>query len=141
RFEVILKSRDVRNFKSASKLYTRFLRETEGGGSVDEFLENNTIPYTDKEQLIKSRIGQSDFRIKLIVIGQKCSVSGYSADCSLIIASHIKPWSVCDNKERINTYNGLLLAPNLAKMIDKGMISFAEDGSTKISRNFRDYKI
>ena len=40
----------------------------------------------------------------------------------ILIASHIKPWRVSNNNERLDVYNGLLLLPNLDKLFDKGYI-------------------
>ena len=38
---------------------------------------------------------------------------------SLLFASHIKPWSDSNNKERLDPYNGFLLTPNLDVCFDK----------------------
>ena len=46
-----------------------------------------------------------------------------------MIASHIKPWMVSNNRERLDANNGFLLLPNLDKTFDKGYISFADDGT------------
>ncbi|ENL0922268.1 HNH endonuclease, partial [Vibrio cholerae] len=43
-------------------------------------------------------------------------------------ASHIKPWSQCDNKERLDPNNGLLLVANADSLFDSGLISFNENG-------------
>lgn len=47
---------------------------------------------------------------------------------SFLIASHIKPWRVSDNVERLEGTNGLLLSPHVDKLFDKGWISFSDDG-------------
>lgn len=49
------------------------------------------------------------------------------------MASHIKPWKVADNHERLDPYNGLLLLPNLDKVFDLGFISFNSQGKILIS--------
>ena len=52
----------------------------------------------------------------------------------LLVASHIKPWAKCDNdSERIDVFNGLLLAIHLDRLFDQGFISFAADGRIIIS--------
>jgi putative restriction endonuclease len=83
-------------------------------------------------ELIKARIGQGAFRAKLIVLWGSCAVTGYK-DLNLLVASHIKPWSVSSNSERLDVYNGLLLVPNLDKAFDSGFISFKESGEIMIS--------
>jgi len=44
------------------------------------------------------------------------------------MASHIMPWRKCNNTQRLDVYNGLLLTPNLDKLFDKGYISFDKKG-------------
>ncbi|EPC3544776.1 HNH endonuclease [Aeromonas hydrophila] len=48
---------------------------------------------------------------------------------ALLIASHIKPWSKCeDNAERLDGNNGLLLSPHIDKLFDQGWITFTDAG-------------
>lgn len=69
------------------------------------------ITDTEKEQIIKSRIGQSAFKRGLLNIQKKCRLCGVS-DERFLIASHIKPWSISDNHERLDVNNGLLIQFN-----------------------------
>src|SRR5665811_97726 len=46
---------------------------------------------TEREELLKSRIGQGTFRQSLIKLRRKCYVTGI-ADERFLRASHIKPW-------------------------------------------------
>ena len=49
--------------------------------------------------------------------------------------SHIKPWAKCATyAERLDVYNGLLLAPNLDAAFDAGLISFRNNGAILMSR-------
>ena len=57
-----------------------------------------------------------------------------------MIASHIKPWSVCNNQERLDMFNGILLSPNLDRAFDYGLISFNDDGTILISQEFDCYE-
>ena len=92
----------------------------------------------DKESVIKSRVGQGIYRNSLLDKWQnKSSVSDYS-NPSFMIASHIKPWKNCDNKECIDPENGLLLIPNYDFLFDKGYISFNDDGSVIVSERLTD---
>ena len=81
-----------------------------------------------KNTIIKARIGQGKFRSKLLLIDPKCRVTEIS-DERLLIASHIKPWAESSNTERIDTNNGLLLAPHVDALFDKGLISFTDEGN------------
>src|SRR2546429_126132 len=52
----------------------------------------------------------------------------------LLRASHIKPWKSCaDNHERLDGNNGLLLAPHVDHLFDRGFLTFADDGAVLLS--------
>lgn len=87
---------------------------------------------TEKDALIKARIGQGTYRNALCDYWNGCAVTGCTIN-DLLIASHIKPWSASNNKERLDQFNGLLLSPTLDKAFDKGLISFDGAGSIMIS--------
>lgn len=94
---------------------------------------DNTIKMTEKDSIVKSRIGQGIFRKGLIEYWHGCTIS----QCPLtwmLIASHIKPWRDADNQERLDPYNGLLLLPNYDKLFDLGYISFNSKGKIMYSR-------
>ncbi len=44
------------------------------------------------------------------------------------VASHIKPWRDCDNRERLDGANGLLLSPHVDKLFDRHWISIDSAG-------------
>ncbi len=88
---------------------------------------------TEKVILTKLRIGQGAYRSGLIAkYNGKCVVTGINHP-KLLIASHIKPWSVCESNERINIENGLLLSANMDKLFDCGLITFNNAGKLAIS--------
>ena len=90
--------------------------------------EDQGISQTEKESIIKARVGQGVFRQKLIGYWKGCSVTACKTN-SLLIASHIKPWKNSTNEQRLDVFNGLLLIPNLDKLFDKGYISFDDHGA------------
>ncbi|MDG0789962.1 HNH endonuclease [Cohnella ginsengisoli] len=92
----------------------------------------NSVEQTERESKIKARVGQIKYRSALIAMWQKCSVTGFQ-NVELLRASHIKPWRDCDNVERLDPNNGLLLIPNLDLLFDRGYISFDGDGRILIS--------
>lgn len=87
---------------------------------------------TEQESVVQSRIGQGLFRFQLIEFWNSCAVTGCSLT-ELLKASHIKPWRVSSNTERLDVYNGLLLVPNLDTAFDRGLITFSNEGKIIIS--------
>lgn len=95
-------------------------------------LFSKEVTRTEIEQLIKARIGQSEFRKMLLQRDKKCVICGISQD-AFLIASHIKPWSQSNHNERLDPNNGLLLCTIHDTIFDKGYISFMDTGSVLIS--------
>ncbi|SFO80192.1 HNH endonuclease [Prevotella sp. tf2-5] len=95
--------------------------------------KSQSLKDTEKKAIVLSRIGQGTFRKELINYWGCCSVSGITSTW-ILIASHIKPWRVSNNNERLDVYNGLLLLPNLDKLFDKGYISFNTNGQVIYSK-------
>lgn len=129
------------------------LRKTEP--SQFQFIINDLVEYTPEREFLpeiasqevysvaeqeteyvvesKARRGQDKFRRNLIYHWQsRCSVTGYSGIWALR-ASHIKPWGVCNNVERLDPYNGLLLVPSLDHLFDCGAITFEDRGRITIN--------
>ena len=102
--------------------------------AVDLIDTNSSLLETERESLIRSRIGQGKFRTALLEkYHGACIITGITLK-SLLIASHIKPWAVCNNEERLSTENGLLLCANYDRLFDCGLISFNNNGHIMISR-------
>ena len=96
-------------------------------------ISNSQIPATEKDALVKSRIGQGKFKKDLLVYwDSKCAVTGFSGE-GLLRASHIKPWRDSNNIERLDKFNGLLLSPSYDAAFDGGYISFKSSGEIIIS--------
>ena len=125
-------------YSGALAKYSEYLAdgfENDVESDIEEIIDNPTISETDKISLVKCRIGQGTFRQKLIGYWGGCSATKFK-DTNLLIASHIKPWKVSTNAERLDFFNGLLLTPNLDKAFDGGFVTFAEDGKIQISPQF-----
>ena len=92
---------------------------------------------TEVEKLVIQRVGQNVFRDALLVYwGGRCAVTG-ATEPRLLRASHIKPWAKCEtDAERLDVYNGLLLAAHLDAAFDAGLISFTDDGAILFSSQF-----
>lgn len=106
----------------------------EGGGA--ELAEEAFAPGltdTERSYLRTARIGQGQFRKDLISkYGGACLVTGIRQD-ELLVASHIKPWKVCTNAERLDPHNGILLSALADQLFDKGLVSFSADGVVLVS--------
>ena len=96
--------------------------------SIDPDLSSTT-----KEILIQARRGQGRFRANVEAIDHSCRMTGVS-NPSLLIASHIKPWRLCESpEERLDGMNGLMLTPDADLLFDRGFISFNGDGEVLVS--------
>lgn len=89
---------------------------------------------TEAERLVIQRVGQQFFRDALLDYWQgRCPVTGLAIP-GLLRASHIKPWAVCDDdNERLDVYNGLLLAPQLDALFDGGWATFEPTGELRLA--------
>lgn len=95
-------------------------------------INNPLLSATTKQEMLNVRIGQQRFRkLVLDMWGHKCAITGAA---QFITASHIKPWSVSDNSERLDPFNGLALSPVYDKAFDVGLISFDDDGQILVSK-------
>jgi hypothetical protein len=99
--------------------------------ALEKQVLHNQITVTQRQQLIQARIGQGQFRQNVEGIESKCRITGVK-DKRLLIASHIKPWKVSTNDERLDGHNGLLLSPHIDRLFDKGFISFTDKGGLLI---------
>jgi len=102
-----------------------------------EALEEGIVGRTDigptmKEQLVKSRSGQGLFTLNVRRNEKFCRVTGVT-DPRNLRASHIKPWKDCSDNEKLNGCNGLMLAPHVDHLFDRGFISFTDNGDLLIS--------
>ena len=84
---------------------------------------------TEAERRVVQRVGQDIFRRGLLEYWDgSCVITGLGVP-ELLRASHIKPWADCEtDAQRLDVFNGLLLAPHLDAAFDSGFITIAEDG-------------
>jgi putative restriction endonuclease len=89
---------------------------------------------TEAERLVIQRVGQDLFRHGLIDYWEgRCAISGLGV-VELLRASHIKPWADCEtDAQRLDIFNGLLLAPHLDAVFDHGFMTIEDDGLIVIS--------
>lgn len=93
---------------------------------------------TERESLTRIRIGQALFRSSLKKYWcSECSVSGIR-NLNMLRASHIKPWYLSTPAERLDVFNGLLLAPSYDAAFDKYLISFDSEGRILVAPTLED---
>lgn len=94
---------------------------------------SETLPLKTEAQVVKrGRDGQQKYREQLL---EQCPFCPFTmvTDDRLLIASHIKPWAVSNEKEKIDPYNGYMLTPTYDRLFDQGFITFTEDRCLHIS--------
>lgn len=96
----------------------------------------------DAERETKIRVGQYFFRLSVLnAYGNSCCITGINK-IQLLIASHIKPWKVSNEKtERTNPRNGLCLNALHDKAFDKGLITLDKDYRIVISKRLSDVRM
>jgi hypothetical protein len=88
---------------------------------------------TEAERLMIQRIGQNLFRDALMDYwGGRCPLTGIT-EPALLRASHIVPWSDCNDEQRLDVHNGLLLSALWDAAFDQGLVSFGDDGKPCVS--------
>jgi hypothetical protein len=93
---------------------------------------------TEAERMIIQRIGQDIFRGALMDYwGGRCPLTDIT-EPELLRASHIVPWSECSDEQRLDVHNGLLLSALWDAAFDKGLVSFADDGTALAAPQLRD---
>jgi hypothetical protein len=132
--------------------YTRFDSQDENAAAEDEEEEEDaltppnplaeidavkmqleSLSETERKAVIMARVGQGVFRQRLLQAWEgRCAVTDATL-LPVLVASHIKPWMVASNEERLDAANGLLLVGTLDRLFDTGLITFEDDGAVRIS--------
>ena len=102
--------------------------------------ENQTIKNNNKSEIvnkidpnIKNKAAKGQFKQQVFMDWEgKCAVTSLS-DPNLLSFAYIKPWGQCSHKERYDSCNGLLLLPSLKHLLNRGFISFDDNGKILIS--------
>ncbi|KAB7767766.1 HNH endonuclease [Xanthomonas sp. LMG 12461] len=91
-------------------------------------VEEAEVSATTRSALVDARLGQGRFRRELLRRWNgACAVTGCRVG-AVLRSSHCKPWSESDNRERLDSNNGLVLSANLDALFDAGLISFDDYG-------------
>jgi hypothetical protein len=122
-------------YAAAMKAYRDCLADVSGAivsEDIDEIINRRDITETERASMVSTRLGQGRFRKDLIDYWDGCAVTRYK-NTRLLIASHIKPWKIASHEDRVDSFNGLLLLPNLDKAFDLGFVTFEENGEILLS--------
>lgn len=111
---------DAISDKKAALVYTY--------GKKGENIESKPQPKESSRQseIKRARQGQGLYRERLLAECPFCPITMIN-DERLLIASHIKPWAVSTDKERLDHKNGFMLSPLYDKLFDRGFMTFSND--------------
>lgn len=113
------------------------LKNLNPSNSLSKIIEKDIPAGVNKVSVIKQRVGQDFFRKSVLAAyNMQCCITGLS-DSKLLIASHIKPWSIATSTEKTNPSNGLCLNPFHDSLFDKGYISLNDDYKIILSPKLR----
>lgn len=114
---------------------TTGLSDTENQKTTTEKVNSELdISETTYKAWVDQRIGQQQFRERLIGYWGGCAVTGCSVR-DVLVASHIVPWANASPNERLDVHNGLLLTADLDKLFDSFLVSFNSKGEIHISKS------
>lgn len=97
-----------------------------------ELKEKGIVGDLEKTQIVTSRRGQGVFKYNVRLIEDRCRVTNVR-NIKHLRASHIKPWAKSNDLEKLDGNNGLLLAPHVDHLFDRGYISFEKNGNMLVS--------
>ena len=106
--------------------------------TLDALIDEQVAKIGPTEALVevRRRIGQDLYRKALMEYwGGACAATGLSIPW-LLRASHAKPWKDSTDRERLDVYNGLLLAIHLDALFDQGVLTFTDEGVGRFSPQF-----
>jgi hypothetical protein len=94
---------------------------------------------TVREALVKQRRGQDKYRDALEKLWSgRCPITGIN-HLAFLVASHAKPWADSSPAERLDPFNGILLAVHIDRLFDGGWISFTDAGQILLSPQLPSY--
>jgi len=99
----------------------------------NQIVERTDIGAVEQIRLLRSRRGQGVFKRNVMLHEKGCRVTNVT-DIRHLRASHIKPWSVSDDQEKLSGSNGLLLSPHIDHLFDEGWISFGDKEDILVSK-------
>ena len=109
------------------------LEATKVAEDLEHIRTDHTLTKTTRMRLQAARMGQGQFRADVLARwSNKCAVTGCTV-FEAIRASHMKPWALSNNDERLDPDNGLPLVATLDALFDRGLITFEANGAMLMS--------
>jgi hypothetical protein len=137
---VIIKYRESKGIVLEFKLILDVSKEESLGTSVASTsilkqidLGQNIDIGKEIERIRKERVGQERFRTEVIKDCNSICPFTKITDAKLLIAGHIKPWSVSDQFEKVDPKNGFVMSPTYDKLFNDGFITFTDSGKLLVS--------
>ncbi len=120
--------------EAAEAFFDQLDSDNSMSSELKEAIGNDLPEGREREAIISTRVNQQFFRNTLLTnYNSHCCLTGLS-NPKLLVASHIKPWSVSDPRtERLAPDNGLLLNALHDKAFDQGLITITKDLKIVIS--------
>ncbi len=100
---------------------------------IESEVTESEIKNTSKIIQQTIRLGQEKFRRSLLKEINFCPITGIT-NTRILTASHIKPWRVANNNERLDKNNGFIFAPTIDKLFDIGLITFENNKALLVSK-------
>lgn len=114
----------------SEKMLARYKHKT-----LEDLFPEEEIQYGEgktRESKVLTRVNQSFFRnVVMASYNYTCCITGISHP-SLLVAGHIKPWSV-DAQNRLNPQNGIAMNALHDKAFENGLITITPDYVVKVS--------
>ena len=143
---MVMRNLDYDDYTDNEELLDIYLWKPEGRGLETSYKERKKYGQsparktkyrkpnrTERQGLVTSRVGQGFHRQEILEKwGGKCAATGCGIK-SILISSHIVPWSESSDEERLDIENGILLSPNVDALFDRHLISFDDEGFLVIS--------
>ena len=100
--------------------------------AAEQKIQESNVSPKKKQTLISARVGQGEYRRKLL---EECPFCPFTQvnDERLLIASHIKPWAKSNDKEKVDPKNGFMFTPTFDKLFDRGFITLSADKTIVVS--------
>lgn len=103
---------------------------------IEESKPNITSKWREQTEVVKVRTAQKWLRETALDIYNTCQITKIE-NKELLEFCHIKPYALCEGKEELDAidfYNGFLLYSPYNQLLDKGYISFEDNGNIILSK-------
>lgn len=106
---------------------------------IDQLVHNPNAANEIYQRVRVRGVSQLIFRQTMLRIYQSsCAFCGLTLDVALE-ASHIIPWSECEDRDKLNIQNGLLLCSVHHRLFDAGALVVTDEYIIKCNQNFQDF--